>query len=285
MKSRGKGQFIAGFVLGAVIFSSLSVCAADIIAKRTASRIMVNNKEVSIEAYNINDRNYFQLRDLANAVGFGVDFDGITNTVFISTNAVNNEAVNAGQTTSSTANATTPASDEPFVFQYKVGDTPGNIIKDPDNFNPRSAKTYTDEYMYGSLGQCAWYADNRFYEVHGIRLALYDLGSVKDYINNAYKFTDLSAIKDIEDIRNQCIAVYKPTSDPNHPGHLRFVEYVERDSNGNPTNIYFTESNGADTITKGQFDPGVDGVVKKETFEQFKAVYSMELIGYIVPSK
>ena len=62
-----------------------------------------------------------------------------------------------------------------------------------------------------------------------------------------------------------------------------YVEYVERDSNGNPINVYITEGN---TLGEGKFNPQYDGVVKKMTFEDFKNRSQVnELAGYIAANK
>jgi len=57
----------------------------ELTAVKTASKILVDGEEADIEAYNVNGRNYFQLRDLGEAVGFEVDWDEENNTVLIST--------------------------------------------------------------------------------------------------------------------------------------------------------------------------------------------------------
>jgi len=54
--------------------------------RNTDSRIYVDGIEVSMKAYNINDNNYFKLRDLGEFIGFNVDWDGANNRVLISTN-------------------------------------------------------------------------------------------------------------------------------------------------------------------------------------------------------
>lgn len=64
----------------------LTVPAASASAKPTASKVLVNGKLVSFEAYNINGSNYFKLRDLAVAVNgtdknFEVSFDGTKNAI------------------------------------------------------------------------------------------------------------------------------------------------------------------------------------------------------------
>jgi len=59
-------------------------------ANPTASKVLVNGKEVSFEAYNINDNNYFKLRDLAMAVNgteknFEVSWDAVQNAIALTT--------------------------------------------------------------------------------------------------------------------------------------------------------------------------------------------------------
>lgn len=59
-------------------------------ANPTASKVLVNGKDVSFEAYNINDNNYFKLRDLAMAVNgteknFEVSWDAAKNAIALST--------------------------------------------------------------------------------------------------------------------------------------------------------------------------------------------------------
>lgn len=48
--------------------------------------IFVNNSAVNIEAYTINGSTYMKIRDIADVVGFGVDWDGASGTIVISTN-------------------------------------------------------------------------------------------------------------------------------------------------------------------------------------------------------
>jgi hypothetical protein len=55
------------------------------VATPTTSKIYKDGEEVSLTAYNINDNNYFKLRDIAKAFDIGVTWDGATNTVGIDT--------------------------------------------------------------------------------------------------------------------------------------------------------------------------------------------------------
>jgi hypothetical protein len=47
--------------------------------------VLVNGKNTSFDAYNISGNNYFKLRDVGAAFGFGVDWDGAKNTIVIDT--------------------------------------------------------------------------------------------------------------------------------------------------------------------------------------------------------
>jgi hypothetical protein len=51
----------------------------------TESTIYLDGKQVSFTAYNIDGNNYFKLRDIGEAINFGVDWDAATSTVIIDT--------------------------------------------------------------------------------------------------------------------------------------------------------------------------------------------------------
>ncbi len=67
----------------------------DIYASYTDSRVLVDGKEIKFEAYNINDNNYFKLRDIAYALTnygsgarkFNVDWDGTKNMISLMSNS------------------------------------------------------------------------------------------------------------------------------------------------------------------------------------------------------
>ena len=67
-------------------WKTLTDMSGKIIARPTASTVLVNGKNVAFDAYNISDNNYFKLRDLAyilngTAKQFGVGWDGINNAI------------------------------------------------------------------------------------------------------------------------------------------------------------------------------------------------------------
>lgn len=77
MKKQGM-SFVAGLLVGAVMFGGSVAYAAGITAERSTNRIFVNGQEVQMEAYAINGANYVKLRDIGKAVGFNVYWlDGV----------------------------------------------------------------------------------------------------------------------------------------------------------------------------------------------------------------
>ena len=70
-------------ILGIFSFSAL---AAPLIAKPTASTVLVDGKNVAFDAYNINNNNYFKLRDLAYVLNgtvkqFEIGWDSANNSI------------------------------------------------------------------------------------------------------------------------------------------------------------------------------------------------------------
>lgn len=59
--------------------------AEDVIANPTTSKVKVNGKEVTVDAYTIDGANYFKLRDFAAAVDVGVWFDSANDIVNVDT--------------------------------------------------------------------------------------------------------------------------------------------------------------------------------------------------------
>lgn len=66
----------ACFMLGAVMFGGGVAYAAGVIAERSTNTVYVDGRRVELEAYSINDTNYVKLRDVGQAVGFNVYWNG-----------------------------------------------------------------------------------------------------------------------------------------------------------------------------------------------------------------
>lgn len=53
----------------------------DINVVESDTPIFVNNRQTALTAYNINGSSYFKIRDIGDAVGFGIEWDGSTQTI------------------------------------------------------------------------------------------------------------------------------------------------------------------------------------------------------------
>ena len=61
-------------------------------AARTSAAVRLDGQSLAPEAYNIGGNNYFKLRDLGAALGFGVDWDAASGTVVLTTGAAESTA-------------------------------------------------------------------------------------------------------------------------------------------------------------------------------------------------
>ena len=75
----------AGIVTGAAVFGG-GTALASLAAQPSAQRFYLNGQRIALEAYAINGSNYVKLRDIGQAVGFGVTYDAATNSVTIHPN-------------------------------------------------------------------------------------------------------------------------------------------------------------------------------------------------------
>lgn len=99
MKRKSVSGFLAGMLCGAVVFGGGAAYAASVMASPSTHYVTVDGVPVSVEAYNIDGNNYFQLRDLARLVGFNVTWDNTTRTVEIDTDAGDSELEQLATTT------------------------------------------------------------------------------------------------------------------------------------------------------------------------------------------
>ncbi|MDR0818457.1 MAG: hypothetical protein LBN43_02640 [Oscillospiraceae bacterium] len=266
-------SFIAGFALGALIFGGTAAFAVvGITANISTQKIYVNGAESPMTAYSIGDNNYVRLRDVGKAVDFGVTYDSVTNSVIIDTTTPYVDELPSLDT------GATPA------FPYKLGDTPTKADSQSDWTFALPDNDFNRQFSFLNslwVGGCNWYTEGRFHEVTGVYWEdclgddVGNHGSTKDYLYLTQKHPEqLDAITDMNDIRSQSIALYY-YPELGH-GHQVFVEFVERDVNGKPVNVYYTQANGY-LSANNQFDEGIDGIVQVKTFDEF----IIDCIGFI----
>ena len=100
-------QFCLGVVAGGVLFSTTATAADYLTARISTQRFYLNGQPVQFEAYAIHGNNFVKLRDIGQAVDFGVTYDGSTNSVHIDPNShYEQEATTPAQTTPAPAAVT-----------------------------------------------------------------------------------------------------------------------------------------------------------------------------------
>lgn len=77
-------SFIIGLLCGSLFFGGTAVLAnSDVLAKITSQVFFWNNESIELEAYNINGYNYVRLRDVAKVFGVNVEYDEVTDSVYL----------------------------------------------------------------------------------------------------------------------------------------------------------------------------------------------------------
>lgn len=122
-----RGSFAAGFLTCLLLAGvTTTAYAAGIMAERSTHRVVVDGKEVQMEAYVINGSNYVRLRDIGKAVGFEVYWDGDAKCVQVESGKPYTSIAPAKAETSGPASqpeATTPADDVDAMKQDIVDRT------------------------------------------------------------------------------------------------------------------------------------------------------------------
>ena len=156
----------------------------------------------------------------------------------------------------------------------------GSIPAKIEAIDANGKEIFTENYRIGYAGQCTWYAKGRFREVNGVELPT--IGYAKDWLMAPLVSDKVDVCLDVNAVPEYSIAVYAPKTDNSLKGHVVFVEYVERDKDGNPVNIYYTDANGKHDTEKNKYTKGCDGQVIKESFQEFRENRYLKLVGYVV---
>ena len=158
----------------------------------------------------------------------------------------------------------------------KEGSIPAKI----ETVDADGKEIFTENYRIGYAGQCTWYARGRFHEVNGVELPT--IGYAKDWLMAPLVSDKVDVCLDVNVVPEHSIAVYAPKADSRLKGHVVFVEYVERDKDGNPVNVYYTDANGKQDTEKNKYTKGCDGQVIQESFQEFRENRHLKLVGYVV---
>ncbi|MBR0522230.1 MAG: hypothetical protein IJJ75_03460 [Firmicutes bacterium] len=116
--------FVAGVISCAMAMSGAFAYAAGITAEASRNRFIVNGEEVAMQAYKIDGYNYFKLRDLGDALGFGVAWDGENHQVIIDTSVSHLEDIQVPKV----------ENNDDFELGYSIPST-GSIVRCSDGYD------------------------------------------------------------------------------------------------------------------------------------------------------
>jgi len=165
MNSRRKeiALVTAGILAGIAVSGPATQAAAGLMANPSSQRFYVNEQRVNLEAYEINGSNYVKLRDVGQAVGFGVAYDAATNSVIISPDQPYTEEVKASQSKDSTLTNGKSITEENVLelLRQIEKDWPAGTIWDSNTANTvpsTEADRIIHNYPVNSVYGCGGYA-------------------------------------------------------------------------------------------------------------------------------
>ena len=121
----------AGILTGIAVSGPAAQAAAGLMANPSSQRFYINEERIILEAYEIGGSNYVKLRDIGEAVDFGVAYDAATNTVTISPNKPYETEVNK-------LASTTPSSQTSPSTLSKNADGSINVPQDGSQYVPQA---------------------------------------------------------------------------------------------------------------------------------------------------
>ena len=121
----------AGILTGIAVSGPAAQAAAGLMANSSNQKFYLNNQRVSLTVYEIGGSNYVKLRDIGEAVDFGITYDAATNTVTISPG----KPYETGVPTPASA---TPSAQASPSTQSKNADGSINIPQDGSQYVPQA---------------------------------------------------------------------------------------------------------------------------------------------------
>ena len=137
-----KRQIIVSTALAFALAAGMTAGAVDQTAKATTSKVLVDGKEISFTAYEINDYNYFKLRDIAAAVNgsakqFAVGWDAAANAISLTSSTAYTPAGGELEPPASMENATAKETNSAVSLDGAAQDFDAYEINDYNYFKLR----------------------------------------------------------------------------------------------------------------------------------------------------
>ena len=130
-KLKNAALVFAGILVGITLSGPVAQAAAGLMANPSSQKFYLDDQKISLQAYEINGSNYVKLRDIGEAVDFGVAYDAATNAVRISPDKPYETEVTKPA-------ATTPATSQTSSALNKNADGSINIPQDGSQYVPQT---------------------------------------------------------------------------------------------------------------------------------------------------
>ena len=111
-----------GILTGFALCGPAAQAAATLTASPSSQTFYLNGRQINLTAFEIGGSNYVKLRDIGQAVNFGVDYDGTTNSVHIDPNSPYQEEMNQIAQTTPTPSVTASVPTDGSQYIPKNGD-------------------------------------------------------------------------------------------------------------------------------------------------------------------
>ena len=121
----------AGILAGIAVSGPAAQAAAGLMANPSNQKFYLDDQRISLTAYEIGGSNYVKLRDIGQAVDFGVTYDAATNSVIISPDK-------SYETEVTKSASTTPSSQTSPSAQNKNADGSINVPQDGSQYVPQA---------------------------------------------------------------------------------------------------------------------------------------------------
>lgn len=149
-------QFGLGMIVGGLLFSTTAAAADYLTATVSTQRFYLNGQPVQFEAYAIHGNNFVKLRDIGQAVDFGVTYDGTTNSVYIDPNThYEQEVQQPAQSTSAPSAAVTEETVQAVLAQLKEAYPTGTLYGAPYISSTGGPYRVSETYCAGWAVKCS----------------------------------------------------------------------------------------------------------------------------------
>ncbi|MBD5161203.1 MAG: hypothetical protein HDT14_04140 [Oscillibacter sp.] len=108
-KMKNAALVFVGILVGITLSGPVAQAAAGLMANPSSQKFYLDDQKISLQAYEINGSNYVKLRDIGEAVDFGVAYDAATNTVTISPDKPYEKEVPVPAATTPSTSLTSPS--------------------------------------------------------------------------------------------------------------------------------------------------------------------------------